>query len=113
MRPSVITPQRPRTPLNARKRLAHHEAGHAVLSAAINDAPHHVGIVGDEHTQGHSSQRMIGRPSSLAQVYLAGFAAEHILTGRRARQLDQGDWLLDSDLQSHRLAGRVRWRGSA
>jgi hypothetical protein len=31
---------------------------------------------------------MLGLPTSLAQVYLAGFAAEHLLTGRRPRSLD-------------------------
>jgi hypothetical protein len=31
---------------------------------------------------------MLAPPTSLAQVYLAGFAAEHILTGRRPRQYD-------------------------
>lgn len=31
---------------------------------------------------------MLVRPTSLAQVYLAGFAAEHLLTGRRPRGFD-------------------------
>jgi ATP-dependent Zn protease len=79
----------PRKRIDARALLAHHEAGHAVLSAAINDAPHRVSVVGDATTHGRTTQRMIALPSSLAQVYLAGFAAEHILTGRRPRQLDQ------------------------
>jgi hypothetical protein len=68
---------------------AYHEAGHAVLSAAINDRPHHVSIKARGHTLGRSGARMSARTTSLAQVYLAGFAAEHLLTGRRPRQLDQ------------------------
>jgi hypothetical protein len=32
--------------------------------------------------------KMFVRPTSLAQVFLAGFASEHMLTGRRVRQLD-------------------------
>jgi hypothetical protein len=69
-----------------RKRTAYHEAGHAVLSAAINDKPHHVSIRAAHGTLGRTGQRMFARPTSLVQVYLAGFAAEHILTARRPRQ---------------------------
>mgnify|MGYP001550881258 CR=1 FL=1 len=89
MRAGVVTAPEPRRRIDARTRLAFHEAGHAVLGAAINDAPHQVSIVEDDGTHGRTTQRMIARPSSLAQVYLAGFAAEHVLTGRRPRQLDQ------------------------
>jgi hypothetical protein len=32
--------------------------------------------------------KMLARPTSLAQVYLAGFAAEHVATGRRPREYD-------------------------
>jgi hypothetical protein len=32
---------------------------------------------------------MSARPTARVQVHLAGFAAEHLLTGRRPRQLDQ------------------------
>jgi ATP-dependent Zn protease len=67
-------------------RTAYHEAGHAVLSAAINDKPHHVSIRGKDGTLGRSGQMMTARPTSLAQVYLAGFAAEHLLTKRRPGQ---------------------------
>ena len=67
---------------------AHHEAGHAILSAAINDCPEHVSIRGRERTLGRSTQRMASCATSLAQVYLAGFAAEHLVTGRRSRSLD-------------------------
>jgi ATP-dependent Zn protease len=69
-------------------RTAHHEAGHAVLSAAINDRPERVSIRGQDGTLGRSTQKMLMRPTSLAQVYLAGFAAEHLLTGRRPRGFD-------------------------
>ncbi|MEI9937893.1 MAG: hypothetical protein WDO69_11805 [Pseudomonadota bacterium] len=80
---------RPRKSIDVLVVLAHHEAGHAVLSAAINEAPQLVSIAEDATSLGHTTQRMVARPSALAQVYLAGFAAEHLLTGRRPRQLDQ------------------------
>lgn len=38
---------------------------------------------------GRSGQRMLARPSVLVQIHVAGFAAEHLLTGRRPRQFDQ------------------------
>jgi hypothetical protein len=72
--------------VDPRRRTAFHEAGHAVLSAAINDKPHHVSIRSAHGTLGRTGQKMFAQPTSLAQVYLAGFAAEHILTGRRPRQ---------------------------
>ena len=78
---------RSRVPL--RTLVAHHEAGHAILSLAINDAPRHVSIRGEGETLGRTAQKMLSRPTVLAQVYLAGFAAEHLLTGRRPRQLDK------------------------
>jgi ATP-dependent Zn protease len=74
--------------IDPQARTAFHEAGHAVLSAAINDKPDHVSIRGEHGTLGRSSQKMFARPTSLAQVYLAGFAAEHIATGRRPKQYD-------------------------
>ena len=77
---------RSRVPL--RTLVAFHEAGHAVLSLAINDTPRHVSIRGEGETLGRTAQKMLSRPTVLAQVYLAGFAAEHLLTGRRSRQLD-------------------------
>src|ERR1700677_271282 len=79
--------KRPR-PVDPRRRTAYHEAGHAVLSAAINDRPEHVSIRGHDGTLGRTTQKMLVRPTSLAQVYLAGFAAEHLLTGRRPRGFD-------------------------
>lgn len=80
--------RRPRKSTDARVPTAYHEAGHAVLSAAINDGPECVSIRGREGTLGRSAQKMLGRPTSVAQVYLAGFAAEHLLTGRRPRGFD-------------------------
>jgi hypothetical protein len=74
--------------IDPRTRTAFHEAGHAVLSAAINDRPHHVSIRADRGTLGRTWQKMSAPSTSLAQVYLAGFAAEHLLTGRRPRQYD-------------------------
>jgi ATP-dependent Zn protease len=71
-----------------RSRTAHHEAGHAVLSAAINDRPERVSVRDEGGTLGRCAQKMLVRPTSLAQVYLAGFAAEHLLTGRRPRGFD-------------------------
>lgn len=79
-------PPRRRKDIDERTRTAFHEAGHAVLSAAINDKPGHVSIRNAHGTLGRSGQKMFARPTSLAQVYLAGFAAEHIATGRRPRQ---------------------------
>ena len=70
-------------------RTAYHEAGHAVLSAALDDRPYVVSIRTRGHTLGRSSARMAAGPTSLVQMHLAGFAAEHVLAGRRPRQLDQ------------------------
>jgi hypothetical protein len=70
-----------------RTRIAHHEAGHAVLSAAINDAPSLVSIRSSGMALGRSRYRMEAGPAFLAQVHLAGFAAEELLMGRRSRQL--------------------------
>ena len=80
--------RKPRT-VDARTRTAFHESGHAVLSAAINDTPRHVSIKPYGETLGRSGARMSARSTSLVQVHLAGFAAEHVLTKRRPRQLDQ------------------------
>jgi hypothetical protein len=60
-----------------------------VLSSAINDQPEIVSIRPDERTLGRTRQLMFARVASLVQVYLAGFAAEHLLTQRRPRQLDR------------------------
>jgi ATP-dependent Zn protease len=79
-------PKARRRSLDPRTRTAFREAGHAVLSAAINDKPHHVSIRAAHETLGRTRQKMFARPTSLAQVYLAGFAAEHLLTGRRPRK---------------------------
>ena len=75
--------------VDLRTLVAFHEAGHAVLSLAINDAPRHVSIRAKGETLGRTTQKALSRPTALAQVYLAGFAAEHLRTGRRPRQLDR------------------------
>jgi hypothetical protein len=84
----------PRTPrkssnIDARARTAYHEAGHGVLSAALSATPKHVSIRPTRLTLGRSGARLSPWPMIRAQVHLAGFAAEHLLTGRRPRQLDQ------------------------
>lgn len=75
--------------IDPRTRTAYHEGGHAVLSAAINDTPRHVSIRPNDDTLGRSGARMSARSTSLVQVHLAGFAAEHVLMSRRPRQLDE------------------------
>jgi ATP-dependent Zn protease len=86
-RPKKVAPKK--KSVNARTRLAYHEAGHAVLSAAIANPPVHVTIRSDGHSNGRSGARMSARATTRVQVHLAGFAAEHLLTGRRSRQLDE------------------------
>jgi hypothetical protein len=46
-----------------------------VLNAAINDKPHHVSIRAAHGTLGRTGQKRFAPPTSLTQVYLAGFAA--------------------------------------
>jgi hypothetical protein len=75
--------------VDARTRTAYHEAGHAVLSAAIGNPPEHLTIRADGRTLGRSVAPMSDGPTARVQVHLAGFGAEHLLTGRRPRQLDQ------------------------
>jgi hypothetical protein len=75
--------------VDLRTLVAYHEAGHAVLGLAINDAPKYVSIRPHGETLGRTAQKVLSRPTVLAQVYLAGFAAEHLLVGRRPRQLDR------------------------
>jgi ATP-dependent Zn protease len=89
--------------MTKRKRIAIHEAGHAVLGAALNETPHHVSIRDAEGTLGRTGQKRTASAASLAQVYLAGFAAEHIATGKRPRSyvIETGLGILahtDSDL---------------
>jgi ATP-dependent Zn protease len=74
---------------DARTKTAYHEAGHAVLGAAISDRPHFVTIRPDGHTLGRSRAFRSPRPTARVQVHLAGVAAEHLLTGRRSRQFDR------------------------
>lgn len=73
--------------VSAQVRLAHHEAGHAVLSAAINDSPRLVSIKRHGESLGRTQRGSFARPEVLVQVHLAGYAAEHQLTGRRPPQL--------------------------
>jgi hypothetical protein len=75
--------------VNLRTQVAYHEAGHAVLSAAIANKPRHVSIRPEGTTLGRSGARASVYPTSRVQIDLAGLAAEHLLTGRRPRQLDQ------------------------
>jgi len=70
-------------------RTAYHEAGHAVLCAALHETPEHVSIREDGETFGRCALREPARAAAIVQVHLAGYAAEHVLTGRRSRQLDQ------------------------
>lgn len=84
------SPPKKRRSVDRRTRTAHHEAGHAVLSASINDAPRVVSINGNGESLGRTQQQMFGRPEVLVQVHLAGFAAEHQLTGRRSLHLTRG-----------------------
>ena len=57
------------------------------MSAAVGNTPDHVSIRAKGHTLGHNGLRLSNRLSSRIQVHLAGYAAEHVLTGRRVRQL--------------------------
>lgn len=81
--------KRARRRVDSLTRTAYHEAGHAVLSAAISDRPQYVSIQQEGHTLGRVRAMRSCRPTSRVQVRLAGFAAEHLLTGRRPRQFDQ------------------------
>lgn len=80
---------RKRETIDARTVAAFHEAGHAVLSAAIANRPDLVSIRPDGLALGRSGARMSARSTLRVQVHLAGFAAEHVLTGRRPRQFGE------------------------
>ncbi len=58
-----------------------------MLSSAIANPPELISIRAVGHTLGRNGLRLSNRFSSRIQVHLAGFAAEHVLTGRRVRQL--------------------------
>ena len=77
----------PQRAVRKRTRVAYHEAGHAVLSAAINDSPRLVSIRPHGESLGRSRYRFEAPPQRLVQVHLAGFAAEELLTGRRGRRM--------------------------
>ena len=97
------------TPIDARLVVAYHEAGHAVLSIALNEAPRLISIRPRGDTFGRSHIRYVAGPAELVHVHLAGFAAEHLATGHRARELDRqiglaisarttpGDWRAITD----------------
>jgi ATP-dependent Zn protease len=72
--------------VSKRMSTAYHEAGHAVLSAAINDSPRLVSIRESDNSLGRNQYRMEGRPVVRMQVHLAGFAAEELLKGHRPRR---------------------------
>lgn len=61
--------------------------GHAVLATAIANKPQLVTIEANGDTLGRARAYPSTRVTSRVQVYLAGFAAEHILTKRRSPQL--------------------------
>lgn len=58
-----------------------------MLSAAIGNPPDYISIRAVGHTLGHNGLRPSNRLTSRIQIHLAGYAAEHVLTGRRVRQL--------------------------
>lgn len=84
----MTTPKR--RSVSKRTRIAHHEAGHAVLSASISDAPRLVSILVKAGSLGRARYQMLARPQVLIQIHLAGFAAEHILKGARPKQFVTG-----------------------
>jgi ATP-dependent Zn protease len=77
-----------RREVDPRTLTAFHEAGHAVLGSLVDATPERVSILPDARTLGRSTQKRSAPPASMAQVFLAGFAAEHLLTGRRPRGFD-------------------------
>jgi hypothetical protein len=74
-----------------RTRVAYHESGHAVLSAAISDAPHLISIRPDGATLGRCHYRPAHSLEKRVQIHLAGFAAEELLLLRRPPQMDGSD----------------------
>jgi ATP-dependent Zn protease len=92
-----------------RDRLAYHEAGQAVLTEAIATEARYVSIKADGARLGHVTSRQSSRPSSRIQIHLAGYAAEHVLTGRRSRALDReiGVALIRMDEKLHAAFGAV------
>jgi cell division protease FtsH len=91
--PRVVAPVRTsakrRQSKDPRTRTAYHEAGHAVLSLAIANAPEVVSIRVSERTAGRIIARPSARSTTRIQVHLAGHAAEHLLTGRRSPGLSE------------------------
>jgi ATP-dependent Zn protease len=92
------------------KRVAYHEAGHAVLSEAIATDARFITIRPTGTNLGYMTSRPSVRPTSRIQVHLAGYAAEHVLTGRRSRALDRevGFAIVSRmDKELHRAFGAV------
>jgi hypothetical protein len=70
------------------RRIAYHEAGHGVLSTAINDSPRLIQILPDGGERlGFARYRFDTHPPYMIQVFLAGYAAEHLHFGRQPRNL--------------------------
>jgi hypothetical protein len=82
------TPRLPQA-VTQRTRTAFHEAGHGVLSLAIANAPEVASIRVSERTAGRIIARPSARSSTRVQVHLGGYAAEHLLTGKRSRRLSE------------------------
>ena len=83
--PSCLATQRRRKTVPERTRTAFHEAGHAVLSAAIANPPEHVTIRPDEHTLGR--REMAGQSQGnekytvkkLGEAKILGRDTQHVL----------------------------------
>ena len=60
-----------------------------MLSTAIANAPEVVSIRVSERTAGRIIARPSARSTTRIQVHLAGYAAEHLLTGKRSRRLSE------------------------
>jgi ATP-dependent Zn protease len=107
-RKSAKTTTLKRTTVDARTRTAFHEAGHAVMSAAIANPPVHVTIKPDAQTLGRSGARMSARSSSRIQVHLAGYAAEHVLPRASSAPVRSGCRVRGGRARRPRVAGRIR-----
>ncbi len=85
----MLTAPTPMKDVRRLTRTAYHEAGHAVVAAAIGDRLHYVSIRRDGGRLGVTMYRHpFTSIATAVQVFLAGHAAEEVLTGRLPRQLD-------------------------
>jgi hypothetical protein len=66
----------------ARIRYAHHEAGHAVISAALVDTPRLISIRRNRESAGRTVFMLSGSLTPLILTALGGYAAEHVLYGK-------------------------------